>query len=67
MAALILGFLSLLSMGVTAIPAIICGHIALFNIRKSKGRLGGRGMAIWGLIFGYGVIGVLGLVVLSEL
>lgn len=36
-----------------AIPAVICGHIALSRIRKSGGVLGGEGMAIAGLILGY--------------
>ena len=36
-----------------SIPAIVLGHIALSQIKKSSGRLGGRGMAIAGLILGY--------------
>ena len=37
----------------TAIPAIICGHIARAKIRKSDGALGGKGIATAGLILGY--------------
>jgi Domain of unknown function (DUF4190) len=37
----------------TAIPAVICGHIARSKIRKSGGTLGGRNIAIAGLILGY--------------
>ena len=37
----------------TAIPAVICGHIARAKIRKSNGALGGRGIAAAGLILGY--------------
>jgi Domain of unknown function (DUF4190) len=37
----------------TAIPAIICGHIARAKIRKSGGALGGKGIATAGLILGY--------------
>jgi hypothetical protein len=37
----------------TAIPAIICGHIARSKIRKSGGGLGGKGIATAGLTFGY--------------
>src|SRR6266511_5048962 len=37
----------------TAIPAVICGHIARAKIRKSGGALGGRGIATAGLILGY--------------
>src|SRR5580765_260931 len=36
----------------TAIPAVICGHIARAKIRKSGGTLGGKNMAIAGLILG---------------
>jgi type IV pilus assembly protein PilA len=36
-----------------AIAAIVLGHIARSNIRKSGGRLAGDGMALAGLILGY--------------
>ncbi len=36
-----------------AVAAIILGHIARSEIRKSGGRLQGQGMALVGLIFGY--------------
>jgi len=36
-----------------AIAAIVLGHIARSNIRKSAGRLTGNGMALAGLILGY--------------
>jgi hypothetical protein len=36
-----------------AIPAIVLGHIALSDIKKSAGRLKGQGMALAGLIMGY--------------
>ena len=39
--------------GVTAIPAVICGHIALGKIKKSHGAISGRGFAIAGLVTGY--------------
>ena len=47
----------------TAIPAVICGHIAFSKIRKSDGTLGGKNIAIAGLILGYiglaiGIMGV---------
>jgi type IV pilus assembly protein PilA len=35
------------------IVAIILGHLALSDIKKSAGRLGGRGLAIAGLVLGY--------------
>jgi len=37
----------------TAIPAVICGHVARSRIRKSGGALGGKGIATAGLILGY--------------
>lgn len=48
--ALILGILSLFCGFLTAIPAIICGIIALVQIGNSQGRLKGMGMAIAGII-----------------
>ena len=39
--------------GITAIPAVICGHIALSKIKQSHGRITGSGFAIAGLITGY--------------
>jgi type IV pilus assembly protein PilA len=36
-----------------SIAAIILGHISLSEIRKSAGRLGGRGLATTGLVLGY--------------
>jgi type IV pilus assembly protein PilA len=36
-----------------AIVAVIMGHLSLSDIQKSAGRLGGRGMAIAGLVLGY--------------
>jgi general secretion pathway protein G len=35
------------------IVAVVLGHISLAKIKKSAGRLGGRGMAIGGLVTGY--------------
>jgi type IV pilus assembly protein PilA len=37
-----------------AVAAIILGHLSLSDINKSAGRLAGRGLAITGLVFGYG-------------
>jgi hypothetical protein len=47
----------------TAIPAVICGHVARSKIRKSGGALAGKGIATAGLILGYialllGAIGI---------
>ena len=51
-ASMILGISAFLC-GVTAIPAVICGHIALSKIKRSQGRMTGGGFAIAGLITGY--------------
>ena len=44
----------------TAIPAVICGHVARAKIRRSGGGLGGKGIATAGLVLGY-IAHVLGL------
>ncbi|HQW81508.1 MAG: DUF4190 domain-containing protein [Rhodanobacteraceae bacterium] len=36
-----------------AIAAVVCGHIARGEIRRSNGQLDGDGMAIAGLVLGY--------------
>jgi len=48
---LVLGLGGLPTCGLTAIPAIICGHLALGRIKKGHGD--GRGMALTGAIAGY--------------
>lgn len=52
-ASLVCGILTLLTCIITGIPAIICGHMALSKIKKSGGAVGGKGMAIAGLVMGY--------------
>ena len=42
-----------------AIAAIILGHISLVEIRKSNGRLKGKGMATAGLVMGYGIFAMI--------
>src|SRR6266550_6683606 len=53
----------------TAIPAVICGHIARAKIRKSDGALGGRGIATAGLILGYIalLLGIMGIPLLISM
>ncbi len=53
----------------TAIPAVICGHIARSKIRKSGGALRGIRIATAGLIVGYIVVvlGVLGIPLLVAM
>ena len=57
-ASLVLGILGFAAYGICAILAIIFGHCALSTINKSGGRLGGRGMAIAGLVQGYIWLGI---------
>jgi hypothetical protein len=52
-ASLVLGILSFFTIGLTAIPAIICGHVSLSQIKKAAGRISGQGLAIGGLATGY--------------
>ena len=53
----------------TAIPAVICGHVARSKIRKSGGVLGGRGIATAGLILGYIAlaVGIMGIPLLVSM
>ena len=37
----------------TAVAAVVLGHLALSDIKKSAGRLAGQGMAVAGLVLGY--------------
>ncbi len=57
-ASMILGVSSFFFL-ITAIPAVICGHIARGKIKKSQGTLGGGGLAMAGIITGYLVIGLM--------
>jgi hypothetical protein len=38
---------------VAAVLAIVFGHVAVGQIRRSEGRLDGAGMAVAGLVIGY--------------
>jgi hypothetical protein len=52
-ASLVLGILGFMCGLFSAIPAIICGHLALGKIRRSTGAFGGQGIAIAGVVLGY--------------
>lgn len=52
-ASLVLGILGFMCGIFSAIPAIICGHLALGKIRRSTGAFGGQGIAIAGVVLGY--------------
>lgn len=55
---LVLGITSLLFSLLTAIPAIVCGHVAKARIRRDPEGFGGNGMATAGLILGYLHVGL---------
>ncbi len=58
-ASMVLGILSLIMFGLlTAVPAVICGHIARGKIKKNPAELTGEGSALAGLIMGYVSIGL---------
>ena len=63
-ASLVMGILSLFTAGLTALPAIICGHMARGKISDSNGRVGGGGLAIGGLITGY--LGLVSLIAVGS-
>lgn len=55
-ASMVCGIISLLACyvhGLAAIPAVICGHMAIKKICESASPMAGRGMAIAGLVTGY--------------
>jgi hypothetical protein len=52
----ILGWLGVFGLG--GIIAVIAGHIAKNQIRNSRGRVGGNGLATTGLVLGYLNIGL---------
>ncbi len=51
---LVLGVFSVFCCAIfTGLPAVICGHMSLGQIGRSRGTIGGQGYAIGGLITGY--------------
>jgi hypothetical protein len=51
-----------------ALVAIIFGHLSLSEIRKSPGRLKGKGLAIGGLVLGYlGVVATIGFITFAMI
>lgn len=52
-ASLVLGCAGLACCGVTSLPAVICGHLALGQLNRVGGGQTGRGLAIAGLVLGY--------------
>src|SRR5262250_59756 len=50
-----------------SIAAIILGHLALSDIKKSAGRVTGRGMAIGGLVTGYIGVSIIPLLIIAAI
>jgi len=63
-AAFALGMLEFLTIGLTAIPAIICAHIANHQIKRTGEQ--GVGMAAFALTFGYLALAIGGLVLVYR-
>lgn len=51
--ALTLGVFALLTFGLTAVPSIICGHLALARERTGRRRSLAKSVALVGLVIGY--------------
>lgn len=49
-ASLVLGLVSIVGMCFTAIPGLILGIMGLGDINRSHGRLGGKGIAVFGIV-----------------
>ncbi len=50
-----------------SVAAIILGHISLSEIRKSAGRIGGRGIAITGLVLGYLGLSIIPIIIVAAI
>lgn len=55
-----LGVFALLTFGLTAVPSIICGHLALAHEQRMQRRSFARSVALAGLAIGYGGAAILG-------
>lgn len=55
-----LGVFALLTFGLTAVPSIICGHLALARTRNTSRRSLAKSVALVGLVIGYAGAGLLG-------
>jgi hypothetical protein len=63
-----LGIFALLTFGLTAVPSIICGHLALARTRSREPGSLAKSVALAGLVIGYVSVALLGtwIVVLSR-
>jgi hypothetical protein len=64
---LVLGILSFLTLGLTGIPAVVCGHLARGKIKRSAGSQTGDGLAMAGLVIGYIGTVIVGIAFLAGL
>jgi hypothetical protein len=55
-----LGVFALLTFGLTALPSIICGHLALARTKKAMNSSLAKSVALVGLVIGYVGAAVLG-------
>ena len=55
-----LGVFALLTFGLTAVPSIICGHLALARTRPSDRSSLAKSVALVGLVIGYVGVALLG-------
>ena len=55
-----LGVFALLTFGLTAVPSIICGHVALARERARPRRSFAKSVALAGLVIGYAGAAVFG-------
>lgn len=61
---LVLGIFGFLTIFLTSIPAVVCGHLSLNKIKKSAGKTTGNGLAIAGLVLGYlGIVSIVPIIV----
>jgi hypothetical protein len=67
-ASMVCGIISIMlcyAHGLCALPAVICGHVAMKQINNSLTPMGGKGMAVAGLVTGYiGLLFQLGWIIL---
>jgi hypothetical protein len=55
-----LGIFALLTFGLTSVPSIICGHLALARTRASERSSLAKSVAVAGLVIGYVGVALLG-------
>jgi len=48
-----LGVFALLTFGLTAVPSIICGHVALAKAKRASNKSLAKSVALVGLVIGY--------------